>query len=365
MLTELKKLTCVCCRGELVKKEDKYVCKYCKSVFEEVERVTEEEVISLNRATEDRKLLRFDEAFEEYNLLLKKYPENEMANWGAFLCDYGIIYEDDDDGRIVPTCHRLNERPVAKSPYYAKLTETHKQYADEIERLRLSIMAESKKIPPYDVFICYKKTRENSDKPTREASWARDMYEFLTYEMKLKVFFAEKSLEGTNAGYEPHIYAALRSAKLMFVLAGSIKNVESGWVANEWKRYAKYVQDGEEKTLRVVYDNIEPYELPKALQSKQGIDHNAMGWDQAVRKAVEEVFYLNQEKPEWQRQMDVMRAQMNAMQRNGGGANDPQDKFCAKCGKGHVHYAKFCEYCGNAIFVKNPTKLCNNCGKEI
>ena len=205
MQTELRKLTCICCGGELVKKENKFVCRNCKSVFEAVEKISDDEVISLNRATENRQMLRFDEALEEYDLLLKKHPENEMANWGAFLCDYGILYEEDDDGTMIPTCHRLNEKPVPKSVYYARLSETHKTQAEEIEKFRLRIQAESVKIPPYDVFICYKKTRIGSERLTRESSWGRDIYEYLTHELKLRVFFAEKSLSGTNVDYEPHI----------------------------------------------------------------------------------------------------------------------------------------------------------------
>ncbi|MBR2316388.1 MAG: hypothetical protein IKA37_00295, partial [Spirochaetales bacterium] len=56
--------------------------------------------------------------------------------------------------------------------------------------------------------------------------------------------------------YEPHIYAALRSAKLMFVLTTSLDNLHSVWVANEWKRYVSYIRAGENKTVRVVYDSM-------------------------------------------------------------------------------------------------------------
>ena len=362
MLTELKKLTCICCGGELAEKDGKLVCKYCKSSFEEVEKISEEEVIALNRATTDRNLLRFDEALEEYKLLLKKYPQNEMANWGAFLCDYGIIYEQDYDDKYIPTCHRLNERPVSESPNYTALSLEHQASANEIEKLRISIHEKAQKIQPYDVFICYKATEEKRgvSVPTREASWARDIYELLT-KKGLRVFFAEKSLAGSNEDYEPHIYSALRSAKLMFVLAGSMEHVNATWVANEWKRYAKYVRDGEEKTLRVVYDFITPYDLPKALQSKQAIDHNDMGWDKAVAKAADDIFEIKQETPEWQKAMDEMRAKMNA---GAGNAAVIADKYCAKCYAPNIKSAKFCGECGNKDFIVAPdgVKYCLDCG---
>ena len=181
MATEWQKLVCSTCGGQLVEKDKKRVCRHCGSVYEAIEKISEEEVVALNRATTDRQLLRFDEALEEYNLLLKKYPDNEMANWGAFLCDYGIIYEQDYNGEYIPTCHRLNERPVKQSPYYKKLSVAHKENAEKIERLRCSIAEKAKKIQPYDVFICYKATEEKNgiNVPTRESKWARDIYEKL------------------------------------------------------------------------------------------------------------------------------------------------------------------------------------------
>ena len=316
MLTELQKLSCICCGATLERKNGKLVCTHCKSTFDEVEKISEEEVVALNRATTDRNLLRFDEAWDEYLLLLKNYPENEAGNWGALLCDYGIIYEEDYNGEYLPTCHRLNERPVSESYFYKKLNAEHKKKADEIEKLRLAIADKADKVKPYDVFICYKATEEKRGMafPTQEASWGRDIYELLTRK-GLRVFFAEKSLQESNIEYEPHIYAALRTAKLMFVLAGNIEHVKSTWVANEWKRYAKYIRDGENKALRVVYDNINAYDLPKELQATQAINHNSMGWGDAVEKAASDIFTPKQEKSALELELEAMRAQLEALKK--------------------------------------------------
>lgn len=290
MATEWQKLVCSTCGGTLEEKNGKFVCAHCKSTYQAKEKISEAEVIALNSATVDRNRYRFDDAQEKYDLLLKDYPDNAEANWGAFLCSYGIIYEEDYDGAFVPTCHRLSERPVEKSPYYAKLTAAQKKRAKGIEALRLKILEETKKIKPYDVFICYKQNEEKNGVtvPTRESKWARDIYDKLTNKYKLRVFFAEKSLSGSNADYEPHIYAALRSAKLMFVLTTSLEHLNSVWVANEWKRYLSYIRAGEDKTVRVVYDNVEPYDFPKELQSKQMIDQDT-DWMAAVEAAVADI----------------------------------------------------------------------------
>ena len=78
-------------KGELL------VCKYCKSTYETQEEISESLVIQLNGANVDKNRFLFDDALEKYSLLLKDYPDNAEANWGAFLCSYGIIYEEDVD----------------------------------------------------------------------------------------------------------------------------------------------------------------------------------------------------------------------------------------------------------------------------
>ena len=306
MISDLKRLNCVSCGGQLEVVGEKLVCSYCKNVFVEVEKISEEEVIALNRATTDRNLFRFDDAYEEYNLLTAKYPRNEMAHWGALLCDYGIVYEKDYDGKLIPTCHRLSERPVTKSPNYPYLNGDHRAMAEGIEKLRLSISQKAKAIAPYDVFICYKATDDYHGRsiPTKESGWARDLYELLTHELKLKVFFAEKSLQGSNAEYEPHIYSALNSAKIMFVLANSLDHVNAVWVKNEWKRYSKYIQEGQNKTIRVIYDDIEPYNLPRELQKNQAISHDSMYWGNLAKSAVESIFKKSESPKPTQSEID-------------------------------------------------------------
>ena len=305
-----EQLICQTCGSNAVEIVDGLLCcKACKSKHTLQEKISEEEVIALNRAASYRNRLAFDDAFDEYTELLKKYPDNEAANWGAFLSFYGIVYEKDTDGKYIPTCHRLSEKPVESSAYYYHFGAQHKKQAEEIEKLRVAIMDKAKKIQPYDVFICYKATEERfgMSMPTKEAAWARDVYEMLTRDLKLRVFFAEKSLQGSNIEYEPHIYSALNSAKLMFVLTTGIENVNATWVKNEWKHFSHYIKEGLDKTIRVVYDGIQPYDLPQELQKTQAIDHNAMGWDKAVKQAAESIFAVKEEKPTAKKETEVIR----------------------------------------------------------
>ena len=76
MITELKTFECVTCGNVLSNVDGRYVCEACGHVYEEVEKISEEEVIALNHATTLRKRWLFDDAWEEYDLILKKYPDS-------------------------------------------------------------------------------------------------------------------------------------------------------------------------------------------------------------------------------------------------------------------------------------------------
>ena len=293
MSGEWKVLKCNFCGNveKITQTKNKRFCPYCRTTQEWVEHISEDEIIRLTIAREDRINLFFDDAQDKYDQILKDYPKSAEAAWGAFVCSYGVKYEKDYNGTLKPTCHRLNECPVSQSPYFSKLSNTNKQQALTIETLRQKILAQAKSIPPYDVFICYKATTDYYEKkiPTPESQWARDVYYMLT-RMGLKVFFAEQCLSKSNTDYEPHIYSALQSAKLMFVLGSNPEHFKSVWVQNEWRRYEKYIREGKNKTIRVIYSGFDAYQLPQRLQSKQAINQNSMNWGQQVMSAANAIF---------------------------------------------------------------------------
>ncbi len=392
-----KQLICQTCGSNAVEIVDGLLCcKVCKSKHTLQEKISEEEVIALNVATTDRNAYKFEDALERYELLLQKHPDNEAANWGALLADYGIAYVKDYDGKLIPTCHRLNERPIDVCSYYYKLNADHKSRANEIEKLRVSIMKKAEKIQPYDVFICYKATEEvfGRSVPTKEAGWAREIYTMLKHKLNLRVFFAEESLVGDNAEWEPHIYKALNTAKLMFVLATGKENVNAVWVKNEWKRFYRYAKEKQDKTIRVIYDIMNAYDLPWELQDTQAINHNTMGWGDAVKKAAEDIFVkpLEEERKkkeeeerarraaeeaaarerEREETMKRMREEMEKIanaqnQQSAPTASAPTataGKYCVKCGAGNKKNAKFCADCGHEVFAPEYKQYCVDCGAE-
>ena len=285
----LKRFICETCFGEVVQKDDSFVCLSCGNKYSETKNNLIDEIVDeLNSANLKRKLAYFDEALEIYDDLLQYNDDLVEASFGALLSEYGIEYVKDYDGSYKPTCHRLNEVPVNKSRYYDNLTSEYKLKADKIEQVRLEVFNKSKEIEPYDVFICYKKTSlKDNTRETIESKWAEDIYNFLTYKAKLRVFYAEKSLSKSNVDYEPHIYAALRSAKIMLVLTTDLEHLQAPWVQNEWRRFASYIRNGEDKVIRVITDKnkVMPTKLPRELKLKQVIDHELSSWVEEVIKA--------------------------------------------------------------------------------
>ena len=66
---------------------------------------------------------------------------------------------------------------------------------------------------------------------------AYDIYEKLT-DKGLRVFFSRITLQDKlGCDYEPYIYSALRSARVMLAVTADAKNASAVWVKNEWKRF--------------------------------------------------------------------------------------------------------------------------------
>ena len=113
--------------------------------------------------------------------------------------------------------------------YQRKIYEDEANAINEIQKGILSI---SQKEEPFDVFICYKET-DNNGQRTPDSVLANDLYHQLTQE-GFKVFFSRITLEDKlGTAYEPYIFAALNSAKVMVVLGTKPEYFNAVWVKNE------------------------------------------------------------------------------------------------------------------------------------
>ncbi|MBR3749676.1 MAG: toll/interleukin-1 receptor domain-containing protein, partial [Firmicutes bacterium] len=224
-------IKCKMCGGNLNVHEDSTVCEceYC-GTRQTVPKADDEKKMTLfARAGRLLRACEFDKAAGVFEGIVADFPEEAEAYWGLLLCKYGIEYVDDPaTGKKIPTCHRSSFDSVEDDPNYEQACENadavarrvYREEARQIESLRKRILELSGREEPYDVFISYKELDEDGER-TPDSVIAQDIYKELTRE-GCRVFFSRISLEGKlGVEYEPYIFAALNSAKVMIVVGTS------------------------------------------------------------------------------------------------------------------------------------------------
>ena len=290
---------CKMCGGTLEVHENESVgtCEYC-GMRQTIPTSQDEALQGLfNRATILRLKSEFDKAESLYEKIIQAKPDEAEAYWGLILCRYGIEYvEDPKTFKRVPTCHRTSfDSVIADEDYKAALQyadaaqrELYQAEAKEIDRLQKEILALSQEEEPYDVFICYKET-DDSGKRTPDSVIANDIYHQLTQE-GFKVFYAAISLENKlGSTYEPCIFAALNSAKVMLVVGTKPEFFNAVWVKNEWSRYLKLMQTDRSRILIPCYKDMDAYELPEEFAHLQAQDMGKIGFINDIVRGVKKI----------------------------------------------------------------------------
>ena len=289
-------IKCKMCGGDLEIIEGSTVCEceYCGTKQTVPSADNEKKLTLFARAGRLLRACEFDKASGVFETIVADFPEEAEAYWGLVLCKYGIEYVDDPaTGKKIPTCHRSSFDSVLDDPNFEQACENtdavaRRVYRDEarqIEELRQAILQVSGREEPYDVFISYKETDGNGER-TLDSVIAQDIYKELTGE-GYRVFFSRISLEdklGTE--YEPYIFAALNSAKVMIVVGTDYENFDSVWVKNEWSRFLKLIARGEKKTLIPVFRNMDAYDMPKAFAKLAAQDMGKVGAMQDLVRGV-------------------------------------------------------------------------------
>ena len=218
-------LKCKMCGGDLNIVENTTVaeCEYCGSK-QTIPVIDDDKKIKLyERANKLRFACDFDKASVVYESIVEEFSDEAEAYWGLVLCKYGIEYVDDPGtGKKVPTCHRSSFDSVMRDENFELVMENadtislsvYRAEAKAIEEIRKGIIEVSSNEEPYDIFICYKETDENGNR-TLDSVLAQDVYEELV-DKGYRVFFSRITLEDKmGQEYEPFIFAALNSAKVM------------------------------------------------------------------------------------------------------------------------------------------------------
>ncbi len=106
-----------------------------------------------------------------------------------------------------------------------------------------------------------------------------------------KAFFSRVTLEDKlGTAYEPYIFAALNSAKVMVVLGTRPEYFNAVWVKNEWSRYLALVKEsGGQKTLIPAYRDMDPYDLPEEFSHLQAQDMSKLGFMQDLIRGIKKI----------------------------------------------------------------------------
>ena len=261
---------CKMCGATLEVAEGKRVavCGYCDTP-QTLPKLTDERKANLfDRANHFRRNNEFDKAMAIYESILNEDKTDAESYWSLVLCRYGIEYvEDPATKKRVPTVNRAQYTSVFMDEDYksaikyadAEQKAVYEAEAKAIDDIQKGILEISQKEEPFDVFICYKETDANGRR-TPDSVLATELYHELVKE-GFKVFFSRFTLEDKlGTAYEPYIFAALNSAKVMVVLGTKQEHFNAVWVKNEWSRYLALIKNGARKTLIPAYKDMDPYE---------------------------------------------------------------------------------------------------------
>ena len=281
---------CKMCGGSLEVTEGMTVCEceYCGTQQTLPKTDNEQNLNMFNRANHFRQQCEFDKAAEIYEKMAARSDGDAELYWSIVLCRYGIEYVDDPlTKKKIATCHRTQFKSILNDPDYLSALEhadtmqrsVYEREAAYIDKVQKGILEISNKEKPFDVFICYKETDENGRR-TQDSVLAQELYYGLTNE-GFKVFFSRITLESKlGTEYEPYIFAALNSAKVMVVVGTKPEYFNAVWVRNEWSRYLMLMQEDRSRTLIPAYKDMDPYDLPDALSMFQAQDMSKLGFMQ-------------------------------------------------------------------------------------
>lgn len=290
---------CKMCGGELHINpgESVAVCEYCGTT-QTLPKLDDDRRANLyDRANHFRRNNDFDKAAGIYEQILNEDKTDAEAYWSLVLCRYGIEYvEDPATHKRVPTVNRAQYTSIFDDEDYKAAI----QYADAAQRvvyeaeakaineIQKGILEISQKEEPFDVFICYKETDANGRR-TPDSVLATDLYHQLTQE-DFKVFFSRITLEDKlGTAYEPYIFAALNSAKVMVVLGTKPEYFNAVWVKNEWSRYLALIRGGAKKVLIPAYRDMDPYDLPEEFSHLQAQDMSKLGFMQDLIRGIKKL----------------------------------------------------------------------------
>lgn len=281
------------------------VCDSC-GTKQTLPKLTDERKANLyDRANHFRRNNDFDKAASIYEQILNEDLTDAESYWSLVLCRYGIEYvEDPVTHKRVPTVNRAQFTSIFDDDNYKSAIANadgnqksiYESEAYVINEIQKGIIEVSQKEEPFDVFICYKES-DNNGRRTQDSVLANELYHQLIQE-GFKVFFSRITLEdklGTE--YEPYIFAALNSAKVMVVLGTKTEYFNAVWVKNEWSRFLALVKNSNGKKILIpAYRDMDPYDLPEEFSHLQAQDMSKLGFMQDLIRGIKKIIAVDDAK---------------------------------------------------------------------
>lgn len=279
-------LRCKMCGGQIVLSGAGFgICDSCGCEVTVPKKADDMRANMYDRGNQLRKDGNFDEAYTAFEHIIADDPTDAEAHWCLTLCRYGIEYvEDPRTGEYKPTVSRMSGESVLEDADYQaalrysdeRTKEIYRREAKRIADIQKRYLEIARKEKPYDVFICFR--AEEADHSRTESSViGQEIYDLLTAK-GVKVFFSRITLQDKLAeAYEPYIYAALHSAKVMLVVATKPAELRQRWVKNEWSRYLALMEKDRSKSMIPVYKDMDEEDFPSRIPLYLAKDIGAKG----------------------------------------------------------------------------------------
>lgn len=247
------------------------ICKACG--YKYTKNLRDEPVYAdLSYAVNKRQEADFDKARRRYDELIRRYGSGsgmEEAYWGRFLCEQYVRFYENDEGKTIPSFWNISAEKCRDSKSFLKAlaygknsgnSETYELMADCIEEYKRAYLTVCKERPESQIFICFKNTE-------KDRTLAYRIYHH--FAEKYKIFFSPESLIGITGDFEPYIYHALTTARVMIVICSSRDALESQWVHNEWWRFHKLAKGTNKTIIPVCQKDFSPSQLPDEIRGLQ------------------------------------------------------------------------------------------------
>jgi len=277
---------CPTCGGKLdLLSGNNYECRSCHNVYELNER-NANLYHDIELASTFRESLNFKQAELLYKKLLKEYDGDNLTDvyWNLLLCEQRVMFETDQNGEQFTSFYDISATEIDESEYYGQTISyankfnpanisTYVSLVNKMHLAKKQYRTINETTKPYDIFICFKKSStKDPSKLTKDYQLAMDLYNKLNDDYR--VFFSERSLNNIVVReYEPNIYHALYTAKIMIIICSQSAYINSQWVKNEWSRF-KMMSNTTSQTKSIIpifRNNFKPEQLPDELRSCQGI----------------------------------------------------------------------------------------------